>query len=239
MNKKQRVISYSISMVLFSIGVSCFIVAAVVQDKLGNTFANIMVLLGLVFLILSLVYLVLKAPKMISSEMEERAERLGLENKFFSTIKIEESMYSLREKFIRKGYKQGDNYLHKKKFSFSKDYINYYLFTVDNVNLMQYIEDFLKNINLIIESQKRLNKNNLIYLVFFKYNISDDEMMTIKNMIINQDVFQELPHYMSDAVVPIVYDIEKHEYLLRTTNMKLSLKPIDIAIRKFCEIVIY
>lgn len=237
MNKKQRVISLIIAIVLAVAGFACFGVAAMMQDKLGDTYANTIGISGFVFLILSVIYLLVKAPKMMSSEMEERAKRLESENTFFTTIQVEESIHSLKEKFFKAGFSHGQNYLHKKSFSLAKDYINYYVVIVDNTDIEQYVNAFLEKIDTLIESQKRFKKNNYIYLIFFKDHISDDELLPLKNLIINQDVIQEIPSSRSDTLVPIVYNIENQEFVIRINRKKLSLKPIEMAMKTFGKIV--
>ncbi len=236
MNKKQRIISLTIGIGLGVVGFTCLGVAAMVQNKLGDTYENTIFISGFAFMILASIYLIVKAPKIILSELEEQAESMESENIFFTTIKFEESINSLKEKFLKAGFIQGENYLHKKIFSLTKDYINYYVVIVDNTNMTEYMDVFFNNIDTLIESQKRLNKNNYIYLIFFKNNISDNELIPLKFLVINQDVIQGL-NYQADTVVPIVYNIGKQEYILRINNRKLSLKPIDIAIKNFCKVV--
>lgn len=237
MNKKQRVISIIIGIGFGVVGFICFVAAAMVQDWLGDSYANIIGVLGFAFLILSLIYLIRKAPEIITSEMEEKEASMNAENNFFTAIKFEEDIYSLKEKFLKAGFSEGSNYLHKKIFSVAKDYINYYVVIVDNTDMEQYIDDFLRKIDTLIKSQKHLNKNNYIYMIFFKDHVSYDELIPIKKMIISQDVVHGIPQYLLDTVVPIVYSIENQEYILRINNRKLSLNPIDIAMKKFCKIV--
>jgi len=238
MNNKQRVLSFIFSIILGALGFGCFAVAAMVQENLGNIYANIIGISGFVFLILSLIYLLVKAPKMISSEMEELAERMKSETTFFTAIQLEESINSLKEKFYKAGFSQEQNYIHKKSFSFAKDYINYYVIIVENMEIEQYIDFFLEKIDSLIESQKRFEKNNYIYLIFFKNSISDDELIPLKNLIINQTVIQEIPSSRADTLVPIVYNIDNKEFMIRMNHRKLSLKPINIAMKNFCKIVI-
>jgi hypothetical protein len=239
MNQKQRALTYIIAIIFGTMGFLCFGVAGMLQAKPGNTCANFIGIIGFTFLTLALIYLIVKFPKLFLSEIEAEAKSLESEINFFSAINIEESNTSLKEKFLKAGFLKGSNYLHKKSFSFIKgDYINYYVFLVDNAVIEQYVETFLNQIDTLIESRKRFNKNNYIYLIFFNNHSSYNELIPLKNLIISQDVFQGISHsHYLDYVIPILYNIDDKEYILRISKRKIIMKPIDIAMKNFCKIV--
>lgn len=237
MDKKQRRKIHTIAIALIILGFACVTVAGLVQDKINYFYACVFGILGFAFVISALIILIAKYPKLVASEMEDRASALETEDTFFTRVKLKETPFSLKEKFKLAGFHEDDGFHHRKKFSLAKDYINYYAFVVDDTDMGQYIDTFIHKFDDLTGSQKHLNKNNYVFIVFFKNNVSNDDLLPLKNLIITQDVTQDIQRYYLDTVVPVVYDYENQEFILRNKKSTWSIKPINIAMKRFCKIV--
>lgn len=238
MNKKQRIATLILGIVLGAAGFGCIAVAGVVQNHLGDFAANTFGVLGFSFLIASVIYLLRKLPRMMSSEMAEKAADMEAESNFFQRVQLQENAGSLTEKFIQAGFEQKDHYLYKRRFCFLKDYVNYYVLIENSTNVKDYINSFLERMDKLLETKKLFHKNNYIYLIFFQYEISHDDLDVLKNFIISQDVIQEIPRSISDEIVPIIYSIGSQEYIFRKNKKRHSLKPLHIATNEFCRVVL-
>jgi hypothetical protein len=141
---------------------------------------------------------------------------------------------------MQQGFNIKSGYLHKRNIYFLKDYLNYYVSIVEEEPITEeYFDMTIGRLEEMLKNNKKwLNKNNVLYLFFFKRDITDNELDLLKNAIINQDVMQNMPGYF-DTILPIVYDTAEQKYMAKALNRKdrFSIKPIQIALRKFYKII--
>ena len=128
--------------------------------------------------------------------------------------------------------------MHKKRFSFLKSMIHYYVFILDNTDVKAYIDSFVDRLDDLCAKRSLVCTNNYACLIFFKNEISDEELTAMKELIISQDIVQEIPRRSYDTVVPIVYDGRSREYIVRIHNTKQWYKPIYRATKNFCRLIL-
>ena len=238
MDKKKRIAIFSIAVLLAVLGIICITIAVITQDMLNRKYVNIIGFSSFGFWGLGLFILMRNHTNMVSSEMNEIASKMHNEEDFFSMINLIENPQTLEERFIRSGFKLQHGGLHKREFSFMKDYINFYVIIVNEENIAIYLESFMKNIDDFFQNKTRFRHNKVVYLFFFTRNITQDELGLLKKVIINQDVSQELPLNF-DTVLPIVYDMTNNQYIIKTLRRRFSIKLLNIALRKFYKMIDY
>jgi len=239
MDRKKRIVVLSIAVFLFVLGFICIGIAAIAQDTINRKYINVIGLSSFGFWLLSLFLIIKNFTNMISSEMIEISAKMHNEIDFFSIINMNESPQSLEERFIKAGFKVKQGCLHKREFSFAKDYINYYVIITKDENIITYLDGFLKSIDEdLFQSKFRFHKNNIVYVFFFNRNTTIEELDCIKNVIINQEVSQGLPLDF-DTVLPIVYDTTNYKYIIKSQKSKFSIKLLNMALRKFYKIIEY
>jgi hypothetical protein len=236
MTKKKRIVILSVAVLLFVLGFLTLAIAASIQDTVNNKYANILGLSSFGFWGLSLFILIKNFTNMVFSEMNETTEKMHNEVDFFSMISINENPQTLEERFIKSGFKLQQGYLHKRQFSFAKDYINYYVAIANEESIMEYFNVFLSSVEDLFQNKSRFHKNNVIYVFFFNRNITNEELVFIKSIIINQDVAQGLPINF-DTILPIVYDITNQKYIIKALKNRFSIKLLHIALRKFYKMI--
>ena len=236
MNKKKRIIIYSIAIFLLVAGFACLIIAATIQDT-NRKYANIIGLSSFGIWGLALVVLLINYKNMVTSMLMDLEEKIRSESDFFSIISISETPQTLEDRFIKSGFMPKQEYLHKRQFSLSKDYINYYVAVAQEENITEYFEDFLKKASNLFQDQSRFHKNNVIYLfLFINRDITQEESDYLKTVIINQEVMQRLPENF-DTVLPIIYNIANQEYIIRKSRRKFSIALFDKALRKYYKMI--
>lgn len=235
MNRKKRIISLLIGIVLCILGFGCIAVAAIVQDILGNHTAGIFCILGFALLIIAVIYMQMTYPKLIASEMEEKAADMQAESRFFQKIQFQEDVDSLAKKLVEAGFTERDDYFFKSRFSALQNIVHYYFFILDNVDVREYIDSFLDRMDDLLARRSILRTDKYVCLMFFQDEISEEDLAALKDLIISQDIMQEIPRKSWDTVVPIVYDTGSREYIVRTNNKKQWYKPIYRATKAFCR----
>jgi hypothetical protein len=236
MTKKKRIVILSVAVLLMILGFLSVVIAESIQDTVNNKYANILGLSSFGFWGLALFILIRDFTDMVSSEMNETTEKIHNEVNFFSMINLNENPQTLEARFIKSGFKLQQGYLHKRQFSFAKDYINYYVAIANEESIMEYFDVFLSNVEDLFQNKSRFHKNNVIYLFFFNRNITNEELDFLKSIIINQDVAQGLP-FNDDTILPIVYDITNQKYIIKALKNRFSIKLLHIALRKFYKII--
>lgn len=235
MSKKKRIVIYSITIFLFVLGFVSLILAIMLPA--GNEKYSIIIgLSAFVWWGLALFILLKNYTNMMSSELEEADEKMRDEEDFFSMISIDETPQSLKERFIKSGFKPKQGFLHKWQFSFAKDYLNYYVAIAREKNIIEYFKVFGKEIEGLLNDRSRFHKNNVIYVFFFNCNITPEELDSIKNIMINQEIVQGLPGSF-DTILPVVYDTVNQKYIVRTVRHRFSIALIYIALRKFYKMI--
>ena len=238
MNQKQRTLSLLFGVLLAAAGFGCIVAAGAVRDSLGRFAGDLFVVLGFALWIVSVIFLIWKFPRMASSEMAEEAAAMEADPCFFERIPLPEDAASLAEKLRRAGFRQKAQGLYKRRFSFLKDYINYYVFIESDVDIRHSVDSFAQRMDAQLETKKLFCKNNSVFLVFFQREIPEDDLNALKRLLIIQDVIQGLPRAAADTIIPIVYDVMAGEYIVRKSRKKHSLKSIHLAMNTFYEIVL-
>jgi hypothetical protein len=227
MNKKERIAILLKGVVLAGAGFG----SLAATEALGTPIDIFFGVLGVALLLSAIIYLLKRLPKMMESEILEKAEKLEAEDNFFTRIGFRESVESLTEKFLNAGFKFKDNRLYKKSRSIFTDFRNYHVIIMRDINISEYLVSFSERMNDFLGK----NKNNYVFLVFFQSNITIDEVLVLKSLYITQEAIQEIPNAFSETLVPIAYDIGRQEYVIRMNKSKLLLKHIHIATRFFCK----
>ncbi len=237
MNKKKRYAIYVTSVLFLLAGFFCMAIAGSDAFESNKNLRTIIGLSSFLFWVPPLFILSKNFISLVISEMYELEDKMLRENNFFVEIESLETQASLKEKFLKRGFTPRGDFLHKKQFSFAKDYINYYLMISEEQNILKFFDRYFdKNIDYFV-SNKKFRRNNYIYVVFFHSTLSEPNIDYVKNCIINQDVIQGVARH-TDTVIPIIYDTNRGKYIMRKMNHKLSLKPLQIALRNFYKVVI-
>ena len=83
MNKKQRKISYAIGSTFGILSLGSIAAGILVKDTLGHAAANRLGWLSVAFIGMALLYMAIKLPKIMASEMEEKASDMITKRDFF------------------------------------------------------------------------------------------------------------------------------------------------------------
>lgn len=154
--------------------------------------------------------------------LDETAVKMYGEETFFSKDHARETPQSLVKKFKNARFVSKGEYLHKRRFSVSKDYINYYLITVEEPNMEQHFQSFLESYDNSPPDRRRFRKNNVYYMVCFSSVVPDEALEMFKTCIVNQDMMQDLSS-VPYVFLPLVYDTRQGKYIIRHMKGRFSI----------------
>lgn len=239
MSKKKRIIIFSTAMFLGVLGFVCILLAGIFQDVIERRYINIIGFSSFAFWGTAIFLLLKNFVNLISSEMDEMEETMSGEESFFSMISMGEKPETLKERLIKSGFRTQEDFLYRKQFSLSKDYINFYAVIVEDENIAEYFEFFLKKAECLFQKKSLKRKSNVAYLFFFNRNITCAELDFLKEVIINQDIMHGLPVNIA-AILPIVYETENRKYIIRAVKRKdrFSVNLFQIALRRLYMILL-
>lgn len=219
------------------VGFACMAIAAIFQGHADTKVINFIGLSTFLFWGLGLAVLLKNFSAMMCSALDETAEKMFGEEAFFSEIYAKETAQSLAKKFKNAGFALEGEYLHKRRFSALKDYINYYLITVEEANVEEHFKTFLETCDKSPPDQRRFHKNNVYYMVYFNRTISDEALEMFKICIVNQDIIQDLSN-VPYVFLPIVYDTHQGKYIIRPARGRFSINLFQMALREFYKLAV-
>lgn len=233
MDKKSRVIFGLILLGIAAVGVVIMALAPAIAKALG-TQENIPIFTGLGILGILLIALLVKSPKLLSGEMEDKAAKLAAEKDFFVQIPAEETMIGLESKLRGAGFEKKDGMLHKREFSLAKDYVNFYAILAETEDFSTSIKELMQKLDAFSKTSKSLNRNACCLTVFFADKTNEKEFADLKTLMINQRVLLDMQQHWDNAVIPVIYDKENRCFIFYKPK-KRSVNPLDLAIRSFCK----
>lgn len=237
MNRKQRMKPLTFGVCISVLGFGCIVIAGLVQKPFGNFIASIFGISGFVLLAIAVVYLLKKFPEIVTSELNKKEAQLEAEKEFFYCVQIQESTSSLNRKFIHAGFIRNSNFYIKHRIYFLRDYLNFYAFIATNENIEHYLDSFLENADGFLMTNRLFHKNNYVYIIFFQNGVTVEQLATLRSLYICQEVIQEIPKSVSYTIIPVIYNTDTEEYILRSCKKKYSLKPINHAIFSLRRII--
>ena len=98
----------------------------------------------------------------------------------------------IRDLLKDQGFKPKDDYLHKRKFSFAKDYINYYVCFSESTNADSEIDRLLKR----FDSRNYSSQNNCLILLISLNQIEEKDIQALKALTKAFKVTEEIQSYM-------------------------------------------
>lgn len=125
MTKKEYAIYIAVAIVGIIAFFGMLLVAAILQDNgVSSKIYTPIVLSSFIFAIISIIILLSNFSRATEYEMNAKDEKIE-KSEFIVIENVSEK--KLRDALTNAGFKEKDGYLHKRRFSFSKDYVNYFI----------------------------------------------------------------------------------------------------------------
>ncbi len=220
MDRKTYVLFTAIAIGAFVLAFALLIAAGVVQDNgAPDAVSSALGISFFVILIADLIFMIANFKKAASYEYIAKAEKIEkngcmiLENATYE--KLLRAMEA--EKFT---LKDGE-YYHKRKFSFAKDIINYFVKCGSYEDLGKTLEaEFQK-----FENKDYKNKNQCLILFLYSDEVSESDLKKITDVSAQLISIEETVHASYfNTVVPVLADrISRKVYFVPTGKMSISV----------------
>ena len=76
MNKKKRVLIYSVALLLFALGLLCILIASIIDDKVNYLYVNIIGFSFFIFWIAAIIILVKNYSNLVLYEINEKSDKM-------------------------------------------------------------------------------------------------------------------------------------------------------------------
>lgn len=236
MDRKKRRTIFIFSITFVVAGFACIFIGASFQGHVDSKVVTIIGLSSFLFWGLGLIVLLKNLPEMMASVLDETAEKMYGEKVFFSEISAKETPRSLVEKFQKAGFVFEGDYLHKRRPSAVKDYINYHVVLAEEVNIEEHFQAFLESYEKSPPDRCPFHKNNVYYMVYFSSTIPDEALKMFKTCIVNEGLMQDISS-VPWVFLPIVYDTGQEKYIIRSLKGKHTMNLLQMALKYFYKVV--
>lgn len=220
MNKKTYIIFTSIAIGVFILAFALLIAAGIVQDNTGSD--KIAGILGgsfFVLLIADLIFILANVKKAMAYEFEEKTKKI--ENAGFITIENATEAKLMLALEVQKFTLKDGEYYHKRKFSFGKDVINYFVKCAEYSELKETLTLELDK----FESKAYKNTNKCLILYLYADEVTAEDrallMEISKNLISLETTIN--PTYFDTSVIILADRISRKAYFVPINKMSISV----------------
>jgi len=151
----------------------------------------------------------------------------------FVRIALSDTPHTLRQRLLQDGFSQQEGLLCKKEHSLTRGTLHYSLQLLWDGDLQDAVADVLQQQEEQRRSRQLFRSNQVAYLVCFRQSVSQQELAQLAEHFRRSDLLQEVPPYVADAVIPVMYDLSAGEYLLWEAQHGLALKTLHTGLRRF------
>ena len=219
MNKKTYTVFTAIALGVFVLAFALLIAAGVVQDSGSDKIAGILGGSFFVLLIADLIFMLTNVKKAMAYEFEAKAKKI--ENGGFVTLENASESKLMRALEAGKFTLTDGEYYHKRKFSFGKDVINYFVKCAEYETLNETIAQELDKFES--KDYKHTNKCFILYLSSDKVTKEDRaRLMEFSKNLISLETTLSLPRF--DTTVIVLADrISRKAYFVPINKMSISV----------------
>lgn len=225
-SKKKAIVITTIGICTFALSFVSIFIGIILEEN--NYSSNIYVPFFIIFLVLNfldIIFLIYHYNGLVLREVQKKLDKtmeVGCVQYRNVDTKPEQFLADNKFKLIDEGY------FHKKKFSFTKDYINIYIKKIKTDDLENTIkQQFEKFDNFNFKT-----KNKCLILIIEKEEVNDDDLKTITNISSVFTSMEVIPMAYCDLSLIALFDsVKKDLYLVPPVN-KLSFYSLGY---KFCK----
>ena len=218
MTKKGYIIWLSVSLGLFAIFFAMVFIAATLQyNGVSPEVYNPIGFSSFAFAIASLVVLFAQYGRAREYEVNVKIAKIdSTKTTIFENVTKE----SLKAALIKMNFKEKDEYYYKRKFSFFKDYINYFIRFTDAIDAESSIESETSR----IDAKNYTNKNKCLILVLSLDNITNDDIEKMKEFNKAFIVAEYINPLMTDSAVCVLLEKSSNKaYIIKNANHAISI----------------
>lgn len=212
---------FVVAIALVILGFGALILAAYLQDK--GVSANVYIPIGcsfFIFAIAAVIILCFNSQKIVIYDIKKEMQKINESDYLVledaTKTKIIEAC--TKYKFVERDC----DYLYKRKISFFKDVINYFVRIADAAN----IEEDVPNEISKFDNKKYKNKNKCLLLFVFLDKVEEKDLEVLKNcatpLVILETVMPGGP-YCDNAVIVFVDEQSRKAYLVASGNFGPSV----------------
>ena len=220
MTKKEYIIWMSLSLGFFLLFFGMLTAAAILQDNgVSPDIYNPIGFSSFAFSIISLVILFAKYKSAMEYEMNAKADKVDrTEPTVMENVTQTEFISALKAS----RFEEKDEYLYKRKFSFSKDYINYFVRFSPATDVQSDIERETKK----IDSHGYINQNKCLILVLTVDSVNEEQIAAMREfnkIFIVAESSMPRSRRFDSAVCMLLETGTKKLYILETEKLSISV----------------
>lgn len=176
--------------------------------------------------IVTVIYLVYHYPGVLLADLHQELEKI---NKNGYEI-INDINYNIHSFCIHNKFKHlEEGYYYKRQFNIWKDYVNYFIKTINSTDLKQTIKEEYK----LFDSFKFEKKNKCLIMFIEKENVDENDLKILVNISSNFIGLEIVPHMINDTSLIVLIDkTKKCLYLVPPGKNKLSFYNIGYKLIK-------
>lgn len=216
-SKEKSIIILVVGIVLLVVSFACLFTGAILQNNGVESYIYLPLCLSFFpICIFDVIFLIYHQPGMILSDVESQLKTpIGANLETLEKIKYNLNEDLLKEKF--KILEQG--YLYKRTFNLNKDFINFYIKTIESSNVEQTIKDELNYFDAC-----KFDRYNKCLILFIETNeIKDNDFEIISNLSNYFISLETIPKHVLDTVcVALVDKVNDKAYIIKPGKNKLS-----------------
>lgn len=217
MTKKEYITWMAVALGLFAIFFALLITAAVLQEN--GVSSDVYTPIGFssfAFIALSLVVLFSRFKSAMGYEIAEKMRKV---DETECTVIDGVTDRKIREALMAARFTEKDEYYYKRRFSFSKDYINYFVRLADAVD----VESSIDSETSKIDARSYANKNKCLILILSLENVTKEDIERMKEFNKAFIVAENIDPYIDSAVCVLIDKTEEKAYLIRNSKMSISI----------------
>lgn len=218
MTKKGYIIWLSVSLGLFAIFFAMLFIAATLQENgVSPEIYDPIGFSSFAFIIASLVVLFSQYARAREYEVNVKIAKVdSTEPTIFENVTKE----SLKSALTKTNFKEKDEYYYKRKFSFFKDYINYFIRFADATDTESSIESETSR----IDAKNYTNKNKCLILILSLDNITCGDIEKMKEFNKAFIISEYINPSMTDSAVCILLEKNSNKaYIIENANHAISI----------------